>query len=107
MKLAVTGFAHMKGIAAKSKKPYEMARLYRLTQIRDWETDMGKSQANGYETNERNVLDVDITDEKLIKAFMALPFEQTNALVLELNLEPNPDDPMRNIVTGFDVVKLA
>lgn len=106
-KVAVTGFSHMKGISKKDSKPYEMARLFRLTEIRDWKNDLGKSQSVGYETNERNFLDVDIRDPKLVEKMLGFPFEQTKPLILDLVLEPHVDDPMRNVIVDAHVVALA
>jgi hypothetical protein len=106
-KVAVTGFSHMKGTAKASGKPYEMARLFRLTEIRDWKNDLGQSQSVGYETNDRNYLDVDITDPKLVNKMLSFPFEQTKPLILDLVLEPHPDDPMRNLIVDAHIVNLA
>lgn len=99
MRINVTGFSHMKGNSKSTGKPYEMARLYRLTEIKAWENELGRSRCAGFETNERKVLEVDIQDSKLADFLLGISYP----VDLEISLEPNPEDPMRNLIVGAKV----
>ena len=108
MKLPITGVSFSSGISAKSKKPYTICNLDLLSQKRPWKTDMGEGLTNGYETNERNQLKFDETNESLRLALLALDFSVfPHVLLLDLDLSPDPEDPMKNIVTGFKPARLA
>ncbi len=100
MKMQITGFSHSAGISAKNRKPYEMARLSRLTEIRAWKNDNGESRVAGFETNERHTLEVYTGELKLINDLLLVSYPTE----LDLTFEPHPDDPTKNIVTGFKVV---
>ena len=105
MKIAITGFSHMKGISKNTGKPYEMARLYRLSPLMPWKNDNGEGRSAGFETNERKVLEVDIKDGELVEKLLKIHFQHDRATWMEIDLEPNPDDPMRNIIVGAEVAK--
>lgn len=92
----------MKGVSKTSNKPYNMARLLHLTEIKAWKNDLGESFTNGFMTNERNAFDVNVNDSDLLRAFLTLDF--SSQPTLDLKFEPNPEDPTRNIVTAFEVV---
>lgn len=100
MKMQITGFSHSSGRSAKSGKPYDMARLNRLTEIRPWKNDNGEGRCAGYETNERQTLEVYTGDKTLINNLLLLDYPAE----LDLTFEPHPEDPTRNIVTAFKVV---
>ncbi len=100
MKMQITGFSHSAGISAKNRKPYEMARLNRLTEIFAWKNDNGESRTAGFETNERHTLEVYTDDKKLINDLLLVSYP----VELDLTFEPSPDDPTKNVVTAFKVV---
>ena len=100
MKMQITGFSHSSGISAKNRKPYEMARLNRLTQIRPWKNENGESRCAGFETNERATLDVYADDKNLVNSLLLVNYPAE----LDLTFEPHPEDPTRNIVVGFTIV---
>ena len=99
MKFDITGFSYAKGNSKTTGKPYEMARLFRLTEIRAWKNDHGECVVNGFHTDERNAFDVH-SDQKLLKDLQLVTFP----CQLDLTFEPSPEDPTRNVVTAFTVV---
>lgn len=103
MKMKITGFSHAKGKAKTSGKPYEMARLFRLTEIRPWKNENGESRCAGFETNERSTLDVYSDDTQLVNNLLLIQYPAE----LDLTFEPHPEDPTRNIVVGFKVIEAA
>jgi len=97
----VTGFSHMKGVSKRNNKPYEMARLFRLTELRAWENDNGRSRVAGYQTDDQTAFDVFTGQERVINDLLLVNYP----CELDLTFEPHPEDPTRNIVTGFKMVK--
>lgn len=96
-----TGFTHSKGIAKTSGKPYNMAKLFRLSEIKPWKNDNGEGRAAGYHTDDRSSFDVYVGDDKLVQNLLLVNYPAH----LDLNFEPHPEDPTRNIVTGFKLIE--
>jgi len=97
----VTGFSHMKGVSKRNNKPYEMARLFRLAELRAWQNDNGCSRVAGYQTDDQTAFDVFTGQERVINDLLLIKYP----CELDLTFEPHPEDPTRNIVTGFKTVK--
>lgn len=100
MKFKITGFSHSKGNAKATGKPYNMAKLQRLVEIRPWKNENGEGRAAGYHTDERTGFDVYSEDVQLVNKLLMASYPCT----MELTFEPHPDDPTRNIVTNFEIV---
>lgn len=100
MKFKVTGFSHSKGNAKTTGKPYNMAKLSRLSEIRPWKNDNGEGRAAGYHTDERAQFDVYADDIRLVNDLLLVRYP----CEMDLTFEPHPEDPTRNIVTAFEVV---
>ncbi len=96
-----TGFTHSKGVAKTSGKPYNMARLFRLAEIKPWKNDNGEGRSAGYQTDDRTSFDVFVGDDKLINQLLLINYPAN----LDLQFEPHPEDPTRNVVTAFSVVE--
>ena len=101
MIIFITGFSHSKGIAKNTQKPYNMARLYRLSEIRTWQNDLGIGRAAGFLADDKSGFDVNILDERLLNDLLLIKYP----CELDLNFEPHPEDPTRNVVSGFKTVK--
>lgn len=97
----VTGFTHSKGISKTKQKPYNMGRLYRLADIRVWENENGRCRAAGFQTDDQTSFEVFVQDDRLVNDLLLVKYP----CELDLQFEPNPDDPTRNVVTGFKVAK--
>jgi len=100
MKFKITGFSHMKGISKRTNKPYEMARLLRLSELRAWRNENGEGRCAGFETSDQSIFDVYTGEERLINDLLLIKYP----CELDLTFEPHPEDPTRNIVTGFKTV---
>ncbi len=101
MLFKITGFTHSKGISGKTGKPYDMAQLHRLSEIRPWKNDNGEGRAAGFHTDERAAFSVFTGDPKLVSNLLLI----TYPCEMDLTFEPHPEDPTRNVVTGFKVVE--
>lgn len=100
MKFNITGFSHSKGNAKATGKPYNMAKLQRLSELRPWKNDNGEGRCAGFHTDERNGFDVYTGDTQLVNNLLLVKYPCT----MDLTFEPHPEDPTRNIVTAFEVV---
>lgn len=100
MKFNITGFSHSKGNAKSTGKPYNMAKLHRLVEVRPWKNENGEGRAAGFHTDERSSFDVYTDDVRLVNDLLLSKYP----CVMDLTFEPHPEDPTRNIVTAFDVV---
>lgn len=97
----VTGFSHMKGVSKLTNNPYEMARLFRLSPLRAWENEKGRSRVAGFQTDEKTAFDVFTGQERVINDLLLVNYP----CQLDLTFEPHPEDPTKNVVTGFKMVK--
>jgi len=87
------------GISKKSgqPKPYKFANVTFLKQAEDFINDDHNIQMGGYEAKEVNMS----FDVGLFQNFKTnCPF----LVPVNLELDADPDDPARNIVTGFSLV---
>lgn len=100
LRLLIAGFSHAAGIGKESNKPYDMCNLHSLMPIRGFKNERGEGHGFGYETNDRSRLPVKRTPELVAK----LEKMQYPA-VLELSVEPHPEDPLRNIVIDAKYVR--
>lgn len=99
----VIGFQDQQGISKKGQgEPYQMGRLYVLRPLRSWKNEHGRCNSHGFVGDEYGVMEVDLMRPGLVKKIEELSSHFPCAL--ELTLEPNPQNPMRNIVVDVDLV---
>ncbi|MGF1868455.1 hypothetical protein [Photobacterium indicum] len=97
----VMGMSHAKGTAKTTGKEYLMPRLYFATSLRSWQTDKGVCSSAGYQCDENNRGVIDFIDTVEMKEkLLAVPFP----VVAELILEPDPENPLNNIVVDIEVL---
>ncbi|ELI0632997.1 hypothetical protein AAIA71_20525 [Vibrio harveyi] len=93
----LTGGTYSKGIGKKSGKEYEIGRLYAGKALKPWENENGSQIAFGIES-----VDMPFVSSPAILA----KFETTMCPALvEFEYEPDPEDPRRNLVVDFKVVR--
>ncbi|WP_192890636.1 hypothetical protein [Vibrio bathopelagicus] len=107
MKLVLLGGTYSKGISKKDGKPYEMAEIYYGKKPRSWKTEKGECISFGFGVGEVN-------DGKIEKPQMAFVYSsellkkcETTAFPVfaDVVLEPNPEDPNKNLIVDFSVIK--
>lgn len=93
MKVAFIGADYRSGISEKSgkPKPYSMARVYYAIPAKDKTTENYVYQAHGF-----RVLEIDL-DPKALPLFEGLALGEE----VDLEVQPLPQNPSRNIVTGI------
>jgi hypothetical protein len=91
------GGAYAKGVGKKSGKEYEIGTLYAGKALKPWENDLGSQITFGVEG-----VEVKFISNPSILA----KFETTMCPALvEFEYEPDPEDPRRNLVVDFKVVR--
>ncbi|MDF2186301.1 hypothetical protein O1O06_16290 [Grimontia hollisae] len=100
LRLLIAGFSHAAGIGKESNKPYDMCNLHNLTPIRGFKNERGEGHGFGFETNDRSRLPVKRSPE-LVAKLEAVQYPA----VLELSVEPHPEDPLRNIVVDAKMIR--
>lgn len=102
----VTGFSGASGVSQKGQgKPYQIGRLFRLTPIREWKNDHGQNQAAGFHADERGALDIDLGRPQLVNKLLSLQGQYP--CDLEIEVEPHPEDPLKNVIVDFEVAKVT
>lgn len=98
----VTGFTDIQGTAQKGKgKPYSIGRLFRLTKIFEWKNEHGRAEAVGFQADERNALDIDLQRPNVVTKLKS--FADKYPLDLEVELEPHPEDPLKNVIVDVNL----
>jgi hypothetical protein len=99
----VTGFSSASGVAQKGQgKPYQIGRLFRLVPIKDWKNDHGSSESVGFKADERDALDIDLGRPALVAKLKQIRFDPV--VDLEIDVEPHPEDPLRNVIVDVKQV---
>lgn len=93
----LTGGTFSKGTSKKTGKPYEIGRLFSGKALKPWDNENGSQIAFGIEAVEMPFIP---SPEILSK------FETTMCPALvEFQYEPDPEDPRRNLVVDFTVIR--
>lgn len=91
----VTGFSAASGVAQKGKgAAYSIGRLYWLKPIREWSNEFGQQVTTGFKADERDALDIDLNRPPLVAKLQSFKYP----LDIRIEVEPHPDDPLRNVI---------
>ncbi|ELB2855378.1 hypothetical protein QNE40_004642 [Vibrio alginolyticus] len=97
VRYVLTGGTYSKGVGKQSGKKYEIGRLFAGKALKPWENENGSQIAFGIESVE---VPFAPNDALLAK------FETTMCPALvEFEFEPDPEDPRRNLVCDFKVIR--
>lgn len=98
----VTGFTDIQGTSQKGQgKPYSIGRLFRLTPIREWKNEHGRAVVKGFQADERGSLEIDLGRPTLVRKLIEFQYP----LDLEIQTEPHPEDPLKNVIVDVAPAK--
>ncbi len=97
VRYVLTGGTYSKGVGKESGKQYEIGRLFAGKALKPWENEKGSQIAFGIES-----VEVPFIPNPTILS----KFETTMCPALvEFEYEPDPEDPRRNLVCDFKVIR--
>ncbi|MDK9777469.1 MULTISPECIES: hypothetical protein [unclassified Vibrio] len=97
VRYVLTGGTYSKGVGKSSGKQYEIGRLFAGKALKPWQNDNGAQIAFGIES-----VEVPFMPNPTLLA----KFETTMCpCLVEFEYEPDPEDPRRNLVCDFKVIR--
>ena len=99
-KVLIMGCSHSQGISSKSGKPFSMGSLLVAMPVRSWSSDKGQGFGFGFQCDPKTDKFDLIKSPELLEKIAKVSFPAR----LELILEPDPENPLVDLVADFNIL---